>query len=91
MFVVAVYDIADARRLNKVMKLMEDFGTRVQRSVFECIIDEQQLIELRKKVELVIDINKDSVRFYRLCAACQELIIIHGRGSITADPACYIF
>ena len=34
MLVVVAYDIADKRRLRRVMKLMENYGSRRQKSVF---------------------------------------------------------
>ena len=64
MMVLLTYDVdmtepASAKRLRKVAKICENYGVRVQCSVFELLVDAAQL----KKV---IDAQKDSVRFYRL-------------------------
>jgi len=54
------------RRLRKVAKICENYGVRVQNSVFELLIDPTQFIELKARLEKVIDMEMDSVRFYRL-------------------------
>ena len=46
MFIVVAYDIIDDKRRNRVAKTMEDYGTRVQYSVFECVLEEEYLTEM---------------------------------------------
>lgn len=43
MFYLVSYDIPETRRRTKLAKILEDFGDRVQYSVFECILDEKLL------------------------------------------------
>ncbi len=74
MFVVVAYDIADARRLRRVMKVMENYGSRRQKSVFECELPERRFVELRSKLSEVIDPEDDRVCYYPLCAACKKRI-----------------
>lgn len=54
------------RRLRRVAKKCEDYGVRVQNSVFECIVDSAQLKTLEIALEEIIDPAVDSLRFYRL-------------------------
>jgi len=54
------------KRLRQVAKLCENYGQRVQHSVFECLVDPVQLLELRGRLESVIDDKKDSLRYYNL-------------------------
>lgn len=54
------------RRLRRVAKKCEDYGVRVQNSVFECIVDAAQLKTLEIALEEIIDPTVDSLRFYRL-------------------------
>lgn len=91
MLVLISYDIADEKRLRKVAILMEDYGTRVQRSVFECLIEERQVLQLIDKLVKVIEPSEDSTRIYRFCGACQERVQILGKGAVTNDPDVYIF
>ena len=51
MWVLVIYDICDEKRLNKVAKLMESYGQRVQRSVFECELDRNSLARLQYQLE----------------------------------------
>jgi len=65
--VLAVYDISDETRLSKVAKTIENYGTRVQKSVFELNISIPKLKELHEKINNIIDNAVDSVRYYILC------------------------
>ena len=71
MMLVVTYDVdtstaAGAKRLRKVAKLCERYGMRVQNSVFEVVLDAAQLVQLKSQLQGVIDVEQDSVRFYRL-------------------------
>jgi len=71
MLVLITYDVSTMseggkRRLRKVAKKCEDFGVRVQNSVFECIVDAAQLRKLEIELEEIIDPSTDSLRFYKL-------------------------
>ena len=71
MLVLITYDVATsskngAKRLRKVSKKCQDFGQRVQHSVFECIVDATQLVQLKKDLVDLIDPEVDSLRIYKL-------------------------
>ncbi len=85
MFVLVCYDIADPRRLRRVAREMENFGTRVQRSVFECYLDEQRLCELQHRLARALDIRADKVRYYTLCGRDVTGVVVDGVGSLTCD------
>jgi CRISPR-associated protein Cas2 len=68
-FVIA-YDIQQNRRRDKVMSTLKDFGLRVQYSVFECDLNAARLMELRGRLEGLIDLHRDRVHIYPLCDAC---------------------
>jgi len=90
MFIVISYDIADDKRRNKVAKTLENYGTRVQYSVFECIMEKDTLLKLREELKKIIDETQDSIRFYFLCETCLKRIDITGTGEITKDLEFYI-
>lgn len=56
------------RRLRRVAKACQDFGQRVQYSVFECNVDPAQWTVLRNRLIKEINQEKDSLRFYFLGA-----------------------
>lgn len=71
MLVLITYDVntEDAKgrtRLRKVAKQCVNYGQRVQNSVFECILDPAQYKLLKAQLLKIIDLEKDSLRFYNL-------------------------
>ncbi|MEJ5260814.1 MAG: CRISPR-associated endonuclease Cas2 [Anaerohalosphaeraceae bacterium] len=71
MMVLVTYDVntetpAAQKRLRQVAKICENRGQRVQNSVFECLVEPAQWVELRQKLIDSIDPAKDSLRFYFL-------------------------
>jgi CRISPR-associated protein Cas2 len=71
MMVLVAYDVntetpKGQTRLRHVAKLCENRGQRVQNSVFECLVDPAQWVELKRRLIDVIDPDKDSLRFYYL-------------------------
>ncbi|MBP7127706.1 CRISPR-associated endonuclease Cas2 [Myxococcota bacterium] len=82
---LVTYDIADPRRLRRVAKVSEGFGRRVQKSVFECELDERGLNRLKQALEGELDRSLDSVRFYRLCGRCRETVEVMGVGTLPRE------
>ncbi|RKU25646.1 CRISPR-associated endonuclease Cas2 [Candidatus Poribacteria bacterium] len=74
MHYTVAYDITDDKRRNRVAKILKDFGTRTQYSVFECNTDRRALLRLQSRLEKVIDFSEDTITFYHLCAACEQHI-----------------
>ena len=71
MLVLITYDVstttdAGRRRLRQVAKCCQDYGIRVQNSVFECVLDASGLKLLQHRLEALIDPTADSLRFYTL-------------------------
>ena len=71
LLVLITYDIniteaAGARRLRRVAKQCVNYGTRVQNSVFECVMDQAKCREVKHKLTGLIDKEHDSLRFYYL-------------------------
>lgn len=71
MLVLITYDVntttgQGVRRLAKVAKVCTNYGQRVQNSVFECLVDNTQLAMIKKQILDIIDVEKDSVRYYVL-------------------------
>lgn len=54
------------RRLRKVAKICEGYGIRVQKSVFEVVASDAQLLRLDHDLQKAIDTEKDSTRIYRV-------------------------
>lgn len=90
MLVLVTYDVntessEGKRRLHRVAKICQNFGQRVQNSVFECLVDPTQLIELKYQIQKEIDNNKDSIRYYFLGSNWKKRVE-HIGAKETYDP-----
>ncbi len=85
-FFIISYDIVKDHKRTQVSKILLNYGSRVQKSVFECVITEKQYLELREKVEKKLDFDTDSVRYYRICKKCLAAVEVTGWGTVTEDP-----
>ena len=90
MMVLVTYDVntedaAGRSRLRRVAKICENFGQRVQNSVFECLLDPAQWTALRHKLVQTIDPNRDSLRAYFLGANWKHRVE-HIGAKPTYDP-----
>jgi len=87
---VATYDVDDDRVRARIAKLLEGCGTRVQESVFECVLDdrarERLLADVRRELERCGD---GELRLYRLCAGCLDASVGVGRGVVRASGRGY--
>lgn len=85
MYVLVSYDIVDNLVRGKLAKHLKEFGNRIQKSVFECDLDEAMYQRMKQGVEKIIDKKIDRVRYYRLCRGCLDRVVISGWGEIKED------
>lgn len=83
MNVLICYDVstetaAGRRRLRKVAQACQDFGQRVQKSVFECSVNEAQCEEVVRRLLEIIDKTEDSLRIYRLIEPKDKHVQVYG-------------
>lgn len=78
MNMIIAYDIAHPRRLNRVARIMKDYGKRVQKSIFEAEIDEKTFNEMKLRVEMVLNKREDGVKYFPLCNRCSDRPIAIG-------------
>ena len=95
MMLVITYDVnteteEGARRLRKEAKLCERYGVRVQNSVFEILVDASQLVVLKAELSKIIDMERYSVRFYRLGNSYQQKIETMGRRPVVQAGSALI-
>ena len=60
MLILITYDVstqteAGRKRLRQVAKTCQNYGVRVQNSVFECVVDSVQLQMLKTSLNAIID------------------------------------
>ncbi|MCS7338773.1 MAG: CRISPR-associated endonuclease Cas2 [Verrucomicrobiae bacterium] len=78
------------RRLNRVARTCEDFGVRVQYSVFECHLEEHELARLWAKLTSLIDPTQDRIVAYRLDAHCARQTLTAGTMVCSERVVCYL-
>ena len=72
MYYTVAYDITNDRRRNAVAKILLDFGSRIQFSVFECNTDRRAYLRLQDRLQDAINPKEDTVTFYHLCRSCEK-------------------
>lgn len=90
MLTMICYDIADDRRRNKVARLLEGWGERVQESMFECHISATQQRQIMGDIAHLIDADQDKVRYHALCGKDRSKVIVMGKGRVTHDIAYWL-
>ena len=90
MMVLITYDVnvttdGGKRRLRKVAKQCQNYGQRVQNSVFECLVDPTQFTELKHSLEKIVNPQTDSLRYYFLGSNWRRRVEHYGAKK-TYDP-----
>ena len=80
---VSTIDNTGKRRLARIAKACQNFGQRVQYSVFECQVNEMQREELQRTLLDLIDEEEDSLRFYRLAEPLEKHRQEYGKNKAT--------
>lgn len=86
---VIAYDIPSDRRRSKLHKTLSGFGQWTQYSLFECYLSEKERLTLRHKVDKLLDVEEDSVRFYPLCENCVDKVETIG-SEAPEEPEAFI-
>jgi CRISPR-associated protein Cas2 len=87
LFIVA-YDIPDDGTRTLIADELQNWGHRVQYSVFECDLTEKRARRLEKALGSLIS-ARDNVRIYRVCPVCRERSVNMGGKPFTVDEKFY--
>ncbi|MBP2058974.1 CRISPR-associated protein Cas2 [Lactobacillus colini] len=96
MMVIVSYDVntkdtAGKKRLRHVAKICQDYGQRVQNSVFECLVNNMQLEILKNKLLSEIDEEYDSLYFFNIGSRYHNKIFSYGCKTIVDLDGPVIF
>ena len=89
MLVPIFYDIENDRTRTRLAHKLKDFGPRVQYSVFEADVKQEELKKLKQMLAKVKLADKDSIRLYPICENCMVKLKIWGKGEVTKDKEIY--
>lgn len=90
-FILIVYDISDDRRRARLHQVLLDYGSPVQYSVFECLLENEEIAKMKKAVRKVIRPKKDNLRYYILCENClRKVETTMGKTVLSEHPRVYL-
>jgi CRISPR-associated protein Cas2 len=80
MFYLVCYDVIHDRRRGRVSRLLEGYGLRVQKSVFECVLtpDQYELLLRRFETKRYLNPDEDQIRFYPMSPRHRQIVLILG-------------
>lgn len=86
MYLLVAYDVststpAGQRRLRRVAKVCQDYGQRVQNSVFECKVEPAHFVAFKQSLLTIIDSQTDSLRFYHLGRNWKHRVEQYGKNT----------
>jgi CRISPR-associated protein Cas2 len=90
MLTLVAYDISDQKRLARVARVCEDFGVRVQYSVFECRLDEAEFTEFWLRLLSTIDEGEDRIVAYKIDARSAKETMTAGTMVCSEKALCYL-
>lgn len=90
MLTLIAYDITDQKRLHKVAKVCEDWGARVQYSVFECRLEADRFDEFWEALKDEIEPAEDRLVAYKICLNCARDIRCAGTMVSTEKVVAYV-
>lgn len=67
---VVAYDVADTKRRNKIIKIIEKYGHRINYSVYECMFTPAQFDKVRQAIQKNIFFREDVIAIYPICLDC---------------------
>jgi CRISPR-associated protein Cas2 len=80
-FCLVCFDIVDNRMRNRTVKVLKEYGQRVQKSVFECSnLSEEQFVSMKNRIEDCTESTQDTIRFYFICRKCLVKMEYSGIG-----------
>ena len=78
MFYLICYDVIKDNRRNKVAHLLEGYGLRVQKSVFECMLTDNLYDMVTRKLNKYLNVDEDQLRFYPMSGHTRRKVVILG-------------
>lgn len=82
---VVSFDIADDHRRYRVGRTLEEYGQRIQYSVFELEVDSRDLIRLKSRLEGIMDFGEDRLLILPLCLDCVQAKFLRGEHCTSID------
>ncbi len=86
---MVAYDISNDRIRREIRKILNNHGSWVQYSVFECNLKDTRQDKLQIQLAALIEAD-DSIRWYPICDWCRKKLLVQGKGNHTDFPDYYL-
>jgi len=83
--VLVAYDISEDAARSRVAAYLQQWGDRIQRSVFVCAIAPEDLDEVNQRLATMIDPDTDAIHLLPACATCWSRLVVHGQAERHPD------
>jgi CRISPR-associated protein Cas2 len=90
MLTIVAYDISDPKRLSRIARVCEDYGIRVQYSIFECHLEEREFDEFWLQLLCEMDEEEDRIVAYKIDARSAQQTQTAGRMVCAEKVVCYL-
>lgn len=86
MYILITYDVSTkdkngAKRLRQVAKYCQNYGQRIQNSVFKCKIENYMLPSIENDLKNLMDLKKDNIKIFKLGKNIDSKIISLGKNT----------
>lgn len=69
-FIVIAYDISDDKHREVIGDILQKYGTRINRSVFECMFTKKQFQQVKTRINTLPLSPGDQIVYYPICLEC---------------------
>lgn len=90
MLTLVAYDITNAKRLRRVADVCENFGVRVQYSLFECRLEETEFQDFWRQLLAEIDEGEDRLVAYKIDSRSARETLTAGTMVCSQKNVCYL-
>jgi CRISPR-associated protein Cas2 len=90
MKMVVAYDISNDNTRSRVAALISSWGDRIQKSVYQSLLESHELTELLERIDQLINHNHDTVHVFPICSNCSNSVRFIGQAKPPSDDPYWI-
>ena len=87
---IVTYDVRDDRRRARISALLAKNGVRIQRSVFQCVLELGEMTEIVFTCEGILDLDVDVLQVFTMCEGCREHQVSLGQANLALDEYFWV-
>ena len=87
---IVTYDVRDDRRRARISALLAKNGVRIQRSVFQCVLDSNEMSDIVTTCGEILDLDVEVLQVFTMCEGCREHQISLGQANLALDEYFWV-